>query len=212
MGALFWTEENLEFILRNFGKFPVEQIRVHLQGEINNRLARKAVGRKTLYMTNQITTGGIIWQAFELGLVTAEERDSLIAKHRYNQAKKTRGKGFGFSSKVKKEALARDGYRCIICGSTENLTIDHIKELWESEEKNHSLENAQTLCRKCNLRKSITKRRHKRRRAYSDEKLRTIQKTMYAQRGKCRNKPCPCGSGLKFKNCCWDKPVEIPKL
>jgi len=20
-----------------------------------------------------------------------------------------------------------------------------------------------------------------------------------------KNKPCPCGSGLKFKNCCWDK-------
>ena len=20
-----------------------------------------------------------------------------------------------------------------------------------------------------------------------------------------RNKPCPCGSGIKFKKCCWDK-------
>jgi uncharacterized protein YecA (UPF0149 family) len=22
-----------------------------------------------------------------------------------------------------------------------------------------------------------------------------------------RNKPCPCGSGRKFKKCCWDKTI-----
>lgn len=24
-----------------------------------------------------------------------------------------------------------------------------------------------------------------------------------------RNKPCPCGSGLKFKNCCLNKEVKL---
>ncbi len=24
-------------------------------------------------------------------------------------------------------------------------------------------------------------------------------------RGKLRNEPCPCGSGVKFKKCCWSK-------
>ena len=23
-----------------------------------------------------------------------------------------------------------------------------------------------------------------------------------------RNKPCPCGSGRKYKNCCWNKDIE----
>ena len=25
-------------------------------------------------------------------------------------------------------------------------------------------------------------------------------------KNKFRNQPCPCGSGRKFKNCCWNKP------
>lgn len=25
--------------------------------------------------------------------------------------------------------------------------------------------------------------------------------------GKLRNKPCPCGSGIKFKKCCMDKEI-----
>lgn len=24
-----------------------------------------------------------------------------------------------------------------------------------------------------------------------------------------RNKPCPCGSGLKFKRCCWSKMARV---
>ena len=24
-------------------------------------------------------------------------------------------------------------------------------------------------------------------------------------RGSLRNKPCPCGSGIKFKKCCWSR-------
>jgi len=28
--------------------------------------------------------------------------------------------------------------------------------------------------------------------------------------GRKRNDPCPCGSGLKFKKCCIDKPQTMP--
>ncbi|WGV98843.1 SEC-C metal-binding domain-containing protein [Vibrio sp. YMD68] len=27
----------------------------------------------------------------------------------------------------------------------------------------------------------------------------------YKRKGRMRNKPCPCGSGNKFKDCCWAK-------
>jgi len=25
------------------------------------------------------------------------------------------------------------------------------------------------------------------------------------RKGRMRNQPCPCGSGIKFKRCCWEK-------
>ena len=32
------------------------------------------------------------------------------------------------------------------------------------------------------------------------------KKTVYNDKPKAgRNDPCPCGSGKKYKNCCWDK-------
>jgi len=37
---------------------------------------------------------------------------------------------------------------------------------------------------------------------------RKCKETLYPQTGTKRNHPCPCGSNIKFKNCCWDKPKE----
>lgn len=45
----------------------------------------------------------------------------------------------------------RDGYRCVQCGTSEDLTIDHIhpKSLGGAD----TADNLQTLCRPCNCRK-----------------------------------------------------------
>lgn len=45
----------------------------------------------------------------------------------------------------------RDGYRCVECGTCEDLTIDHIypKSLGGAD----TVDNLQTLCRPCNCRK-----------------------------------------------------------
>lgn len=47
--------------------------------------------------------------------------------------------------------LARDGIRCVRCGSEDNLHVDHI-DPWSKGGKT-VLENLQTLCRPCNSRK-----------------------------------------------------------
>lgn len=45
----------------------------------------------------------------------------------------------------------RDGYRCVQCGTTEDLTIDHIYPRIRGG--GHTEDNLQTLCRSCNSRK-----------------------------------------------------------
>ena len=42
--------------------------------------------------------------------------------------------------------------------------------------------------------------------AQKQKKKLQVQKTVYNDKPKAgRNDPCPCGSGKKYKNCCWDK-------
>ena len=43
---------------------------------------------------------------------------------------------------------ARDGHRCVYCGSTEDLTIDHIRPRARGGETNST--NCVTACRPCN--------------------------------------------------------------
>lgn len=57
------------------------------------------------------------------------------------------------SSISKKDRIfIRDGYKCLCCGSTKELSIDHIIPL--SVGGNNAMKNLQTLCRDCNSNKS----------------------------------------------------------
>ncbi len=53
--------------------------------------------------------------------------------------------------KLATPVFERDGNRCVICGSTRDLTIDHIFPM--SKGGSDAKENLQTLCRICNSRK-----------------------------------------------------------
>ena len=52
------------------------------------------------------------------------------------------------ASRVRPVILARDGYKCVICGNTENLEVDHIVPL--ARMGTNDADNLQTLCRSCN--------------------------------------------------------------
>lgn len=49
------------------------------------------------------------------------------------------------------EVLERDGYKCVSCGTKEDLVIDHVIPVIDGGDT--TLENLQSLCRTCNLKK-----------------------------------------------------------
>jgi hypothetical protein len=55
----------------------------------------------------------------------------------------------GFAAKVRQLVRERDGDRCVECGSTTHLCVHHR----DFEKWNHSLDNLETLCRRCHTRK-----------------------------------------------------------
>lgn len=50
------------------------------------------------------------------------------------------------------DTYARDGFKCVYCGSIDRLTIDHIVPL--ARGGSNTSENLQTLCQRCNSSKS----------------------------------------------------------
>ena len=59
------------------------------------------------------------------------------------------------SETLRNKVFARDGYKCLKCGSTEDLQLDHIIPF--SEGGTTEEENLQTLCKLCNLKKGNKK-------------------------------------------------------
>jgi 5-methylcytosine-specific restriction endonuclease McrA len=61
-----------------------------------------------------------------------------------------RRRGYGSTwEKIRLVILQRDGYRCVQCGSTDNMQVDHILPL--SKGGTHHPDNLRALCRRCNL-------------------------------------------------------------
>lgn len=55
---------------------------------------------------------------------------------------------------LRKEALIRDDYTCVICGSKENLEVDHIIPPRGRADLFFNLDNLQTLCSSCHKSKT----------------------------------------------------------
>jgi 5-methylcytosine-specific restriction endonuclease McrA len=49
----------------------------------------------------------------------------------------------------RKFVLIRDGYKCVLCGSTKRLCVDHILPFRLFEELRYSPDNCRTLCHQC---------------------------------------------------------------
>jgi hypothetical protein len=73
----------------------------------------------------------------------------------------------GIKPSVRRKIFERDNNQCRWCGTSENLTIDHIQPVSEGGTNRQS--NLQTLCRSCNLKRN---REHQRRKEAHDRKAR----------------------------------------
>lgn len=75
-----------------------------------------------------------------------------------------RRSGKNFTNAQRRIIKTRDEYRCVKCGSTDKLHVDHILPIAEGGEP--TLANGQTLCAKCHSRKTVSdlRRLHKRKR------------------------------------------------
>ena len=45
--------------------------------------------------------------------------------------------------------LDRDGWRCVLCGASSRLEVDHIQPLWEGGAEEDS--NLRALCKSCHI-------------------------------------------------------------
>lgn len=82
-------------------------------------------------------------------------RDSaLLAGRRTRRAVAEWRGGQRITPEVRREVLRRDGPKCAKCGTSEKLTIDHIRSL-EMHGSNHP-DNLQILCLTCNSSKATT--------------------------------------------------------
>ena len=53
--------------------------------------------------------------------------------------------------KFRREVLERDGYKCVVCESTAELTVDHIIPFSVSIEKRLDPTNGRVICRPCHI-------------------------------------------------------------
>jgi len=60
----------------------------------------------------------------------------------------------------RKKVYEKSEGKCVECGTTENLTVDHIfpldelrKMTWVNKEQRNDIKNLQAMCKECNIKK-----------------------------------------------------------
>jgi len=50
---------------------------------------------------------------------------------------------------TKEKVIKRDGYRCVICGQSDDLAVHHINDASYHPNQRYLIDNCVTLCREC---------------------------------------------------------------
>lgn len=133
-------------------EFSVEAIRVAVARMVANGHARIVTGAEWYSHDGEVlelmTPGRHALDAALAAEVAAKEAERLariaLAGGREYRAP--------IPQEIRDEVYARDGYACVKCGATEDLTLDHIHP-WSLGGPD-TADNLRVLCRSCNSRKS----------------------------------------------------------
>lgn len=106
-----------------------------------------AVGLAVLYFVNG-------WAMVGLSLVTGALLIRFAVRGPKHPARRRQRRRRVWSDEERRFILERDGWRCVYCGSTDELEIDHIVPF--SRGGACSVENSQVLCRSCNASKGAS--------------------------------------------------------
>jgi hypothetical protein len=83
--------------------------------------------------------------------ISAYSNNLVACRAVMDKGPRRRATAFTSSAKTRREIFSLYGEKCLCCGSTENLTLDHINPV-KLGGKN-SLDNLQPLCKSCNSKK-----------------------------------------------------------
>lgn len=85
------------------------------------------------------------------GYILSRLRDVLQEAGMYEEPTAYKPNKKPIPNSLRKQVFERDGYRCILCGDHHDLEADH--KYPESLGGEATLENMQTLCKPCNMKK-----------------------------------------------------------
>lgn len=95
--------------------------------------------------------GSMSSNRFVLSVGTTPAEETAGLKPRKTRAASARRP---VSARVRLNTYQRDGYACVLCGSHDDLTLDHIIPV--AVGGTNDPDNLQTMCRPCNSRKGVT--------------------------------------------------------
>jgi hypothetical protein len=96
-------------------------------------------------------TAGYGDELVQAGFLALHDDGYWLVEHDFYRLGRPRGKRGHIGRALRLKIYERDGYRCVTCGSSDRLSLDHIKpvKLGGSDAE----ANLQTMCRSCNSRK-----------------------------------------------------------
>ena len=132
-----WTKETDKIFLELWGHSSPAEIAAAVN-DWHSGINRAKEQR----VTPMTTARGVIFHALKHGLISSEQVSAFDKQQRSDRALRGR-----ISDQARQAVILRDGSKCLLCGSTDNLTVGHIIPI--SRDGNSDIENLQTLCFSC---------------------------------------------------------------
>ena len=147
-----WKDEG-KFNKQKAGKDGLRAYCRECQKNMAKEYRESENGRKKRLAWKKTNKGKECEKRYRQGEAYRKRKETEYASEEYKEAKRKKIDRERFSG-MRQAVLARDGYKCVLCGSTEQLQIhhkDHIGRNHSADERNDTMENLVTLCASCHI-------------------------------------------------------------